>query len=175
VGAVHVTRALVIAAVASVLLVSVQISIVSPLRIEGVVVMLVWLWPLALALTGSTAVAVAAGAFTGLLFDAHTFTPFGLSAIVGALLAWGISALAREGIADLDAAAWWMPPALFGAAGLLAPALFVGLAALTGHSDVWRDSLFAMMVVNALAFVVLARPVSRVAKRVARAGGFART
>lgn len=168
------TRALVIAGIASVLLVAVQIAIVSPLRIEGVVVMLVWLWPLALALTGSTVVAVAAGGFTGLLFDAHTVTPFGLSALVGALLAWGISALAREGIADLDAAAWWMPPVLFGVAGLLAPALFVGFAALTGHSAIWQDSLVAMMVVNAIAYVVLARPVARVARRVARAGGFVR-
>lgn len=168
------TRAVAAAVVASVLLVAVQVAIVSPLRIWGVVVMLVWLWPLALGLTGSTALAIGAGFFTGLLFDAHTVTPFGLSALVGALLAWGISLLAREGIADLDAAAWWMPPVLFGAAGLLAPAVYVGFAALTGHVDIWRDSLVASMVVNAIAFVILARPISIVARRVARAGGFAR-
>lgn len=168
------TRAIVATAVASVLLVAVQIALISPLRIEGVVVMLVWLWPLALGLTGSTALAVGAGLFTGLLFDAHTVTPFGLSALVGALLAWGISVLAREGIADLEAAAWWLPSALFGAAGLCAPALYVSLAALSGHVAVWQDSLVAMMIVNAVAFLILARPLSLLARRVARAGGFAR-
>jgi hypothetical protein len=174
VGAVDVTRGVVVVAVTSAALTGLQLAVFSPLRIEGVVIMLVWLWPLALGLTGATAFAVGAGAFTGLLFDAHTATPFGLTALVGALLAVGVSYLAREGIGHLDGAAWWVAPAILGAGGLLAPPMFVALGAISGHASMWQGSLVVTMVVNALAFVLLARPLARAAASLARFGGFAR-
>jgi cell shape-determining protein MreD len=161
-------------AAATVLVVAVQIAVVSPLRVWGVVVMLVWLWPLALGLTANTTVAVTAGAVAGMLFDSFSATPYGLTGVVGALLAWGISSLAREGVGDLDAAAWWVPPGLMAVGGLVAPMLYVIVGALTGHTGYWRASLVAMMALNAVVFAVLARPVSRVAQRLAVGGGWVR-
>lgn len=167
-------RGWVLVAVISVVLVAIQVSWVSPLRIEGAVVMAVWLWPLLVGLVASTPLAIGAGAIAGLLFDARVATPFGLAAIVGAALGAAISLLAKEGIGDLDGAAWWVPPALIGLGGLVAPALFAGLAAVVGHASLWRNSLGAAMVVNAVAFAVLARPLGRATASLARAGGFAR-
>jgi rod shape-determining protein MreD len=161
-------------ALTTVVLVALQIAVVSPLRIAGVVVMLVWLWPLALGLTSRTAVAVLAGAAAGFLFDSYSATPYGLSAVVGALLAWAISLMAREGIGDLDAAAWWMAPVLFALGGALAPVIFVAGGGVLGHTDLWRASLVAMMALNAAVFFVLARPVARVAQRIADVGGWVR-
>jgi penicillin-binding protein 2 len=116
-----VTRGVVVLSVATIFVVALQVAIVSPLRVWGVVVMVVWLWPLVLGLTSSTLVAVSAGFVTGLLFDAHTVTPFGLTGVIGALLAWFISLLAREGVGDLDSAAWWVPALLVGAGGTGGP------------------------------------------------------
>jgi cell shape-determining protein MreD len=169
-----VIRGWVALALATVTLVGVQIAIVSPLRVSGVVVMVVWLWPLALGLTARPAVAVGGGLLAGLLFDSFTATPYGLSAVVGALLAWAISALAREGVGDLDASAWWVPAGLLALGGLVAPVLYVVIGTLTGHTGYWRASLVAMMVLNAVVFAVLARPVARFAQRIAESGGWVR-
>ena len=161
-------------AFASVILVAFQVSVLSPLRVLGVVVMIVWLWPIALALTGATTMAVGAGFVTGLLFDAQSHTPFGLNAFVAVGLALLIAIPAREGVGDLDASAWWMPPALLGLGGMVAPVLFVTLGAMSGHTSLWRSSMVATMFVNCVGFFVLARPMARLAQRVANVGGWAR-
>jgi hypothetical protein len=63
--------------------VGVQFAVFTQWRFAGVVVMLVWLWPVAVGLTGLTSLAMFAGLLAGLLFDAQSATPFGLSALVG--------------------------------------------------------------------------------------------
>ena len=168
------SRGIVALVVTSIAIVALQITVVSPLRVSGVVIMLVWLWPLALGLTGATLIAMFAGLCTGLLFDAHSYSPYGLSAVVGALLALSISLLAREGVGDLDGSAWWMPSVLLGVGGVLAPVLYVVVGTLSGHGSLWRASLLTTMALNAVAFVVLARPMARLAQRVAAVGGWAR-
>ena len=74
-------------ALASIVIVAVQTTVVSPYRIAGIAIMLVWLWPLCAGLLGDQRSGVVAGLLSGLLFDAHVATPFGLFAVVGAL-AW---------------------------------------------------------------------------------------
>ncbi len=169
------SRGVVALALSTLVLVAAQITLISPLRIGGVVVMVVWLWPLALSLTGSTAFAVAAGFVAGVLFDAHSAAPFALSGVVGALIAGMISVLAREGFGDLDAAAWLVPPLIGALGGLLAPLLYVAVGMLTGNTSLWRASLWPMMLVNAAAFFVLIRPLSRGARWVADFGGWSRS
>lgn len=169
------SRAVVLAGAASVLIVAVQVALISPLRIAGVVVMLVWLWPLALGLVGSTPVAVVAGFVAGLLFDAQSPTPFGAGALVGAALGGLVSILAREGVGDLDGSNWLVPVVLVGLGGLVAPLLYVAAAALLGQPRLYQASLLATMVVNAVAFAILARPAARLVQGLARAGGWART
>ena len=163
-------RALAPALVVTLLLVAVQLSVFSSLRIEGVVVMLVWLWPFAMGLTGNTTLALFCALVAGVFFDTHTTTPFGLTAAVGLLLAYGASRLGREGVGDLDSAAWWVTPVLAAVAGLSAPLLYVVGGAFALNFNLWRGSVLAMMVVNAVAFLILARPVTRLARSVAHVG-----
>ncbi|MDE3065311.1 MAG: hypothetical protein KGJ36_06545 [Acidobacteriota bacterium] len=167
-------RALAPLTLVTLLVVGAQLAIFTSLRVAGVVVMLVWLWPLAVGLAGYTALGVAAGALAGLFFDTHGTTPFGLSALVGMTVAYGASRLGREGVGDLDSAAWWVTPALAALGGLLAPLLFVAFGVLTFDLGLWRGSLLQAMAVNAGAFFVLARPVTRVARAVGRVGERAR-
>lgn len=162
-------RALVPVTVVTLFIVGVQLSIFSSLRVAGVVVMLVWLWPMVVGLAGLTSVALWSAVIAGVFFDTHTTTPFGLTAVVGIVLAYAASRLGKEGVGDLDSAAWWVTPALAGLAGLLAPLLYVmgGVVALS--FSLWRSSLVQMMLVNAVAFAFLSRPLARVAQL---AGGF---
>jgi hypothetical protein len=166
-----VNRATVAAVVATCTLVALQLDIVSPWRISGVVIMIVWLWPVAFGVAGATGPAVATGVLAGLLFDARTVTPYGLTAIVGALLGLAAARLGREGVGDLDGAAWWMAPLLRTRRRLSRALLFAAGGFVTGQSNLWRGNLGTMMVVNAAAFFVLARPLARVARVICDLGG----
>jgi cell shape-determining protein MreD len=165
-----VRKALLPVTFATLLIVAVQLSIFSSWRFAGVVVMIVWLWPLAVGLTGFTALAMWSALVAGVFFDTHSTTPFGLTALVAVALAYGASRLGREGVGDLDSAAWWMTPLIAAAAGFVAPALFVGASFFTFNFSLWRDGLLAAMIVNAVAFFILARPVTRLARWVANVG-----
>ena len=145
------------------IVVAVQFAVFTEWRFAGVVVMLVWLWPVAVGLTGLTSLALFAGLLSGLLFDAQSATPFGLSALVGLLLAYFASRLGKEGVGDLDSAALWVTPALAAAAGFIAPLIFVVSGVFALNFSLWRGSLLDSMLVNAVAFFLLARPVTRVA------------
>lgn len=148
---------------ATLVVVGVQFAVFTQWRFAGVVVMLVWLWPVAVGLTGLTSLALFAGALAGVLFDAQSATPFGLSALVGLILAYGASRLGKEGVGDLDSAALWVTPLLAAAAGFVAPLLFVIGGVFALNFSLWRGSLVNSMLVNAAAYFVLARPVTRVA------------
>ncbi len=143
--------------------VGVQFAVFTQWRFAGAVVMLVWLWPVAVGLTGLTSLALAAGLLSGILFDAQSATPFGLSALVGVLLAFAASRLGKEGVGDLDSAALWVTPVIAAAAGFVAPVVFVVGGAVALNFSLWRGSLLDSMVVNAVAFFLLARPMSRLA------------
>jgi cell shape-determining protein MreD len=165
-----VSRALVPVTVVSLVIVALQLSILSTLRFSGVVVMLVWLWPFAMGLAGFTVLSMWSAFVTGVFFDTHASTPFGLTALVGVVLAYGASRLGKEGVGDLDSAAWWVTPVLAAGGGLVAPLLYAVGGFLTLHFSLWRGGTLAMMAVNAVAFLVLARPVSRVARLVGNVG-----
>ncbi|MBW4030463.1 MAG: hypothetical protein HIU57_07270 [Acidobacteria bacterium] len=149
--------------IVTLMVVGVQFAIFTQWRFAGVVVMLVWLWPVAVGLTGLTSLALFAGLLAGVLFDAQSATPFGLSALVGLTLAYAASRLGREGVGDLDSAARWVTPVLAAAAGFVAPLLFVVSGVFALDFSLWRGSLLNSMLINAAAFFVLARPVTRVA------------
>ncbi len=156
------------------MVVGVQLALFTQWRFAGVVVMLVWLWPVAVGLTGLTSLAMFAGLLAGLLFDAQSATPFGLSALVGLLLAYMASRLGKEGVGDLDSAALWVTPAIAAAAGFVAPLLYVVSGVFALNFSLWHGSLLDSMLVNALAFLLLARPATRVAFMVSRSAMRAR-
>ena len=152
------SRLLVALVVATGFLVAVQVDVLAHIRVFGVVIMLVWLWPLCLGLLGAGQGAVIAGVVGGLCFDAHAATTFGINGVVSGVIAATAVRLERNGIGDVDGAAWWTAPALASVTGLVAPLLLVVVAALTLDFSLWRGSLLMTMVVNAVAFAVVARP-----------------
>ncbi len=163
-------RALIPITLVTLALVGVQLSIFSSLRFSGVVVMIVWLWPLVVGLAGLTSLSIWTAVISGVFFDTHSMSPFGLTAVVGVALAYSASRLGKEGVGDLDSAAWWVTPAIAAVGGFLAPVLYVVGGFFELSFSLGKSSLVQTMVVNALAFAVLSRPLSRVARL---AGGFA--
>jgi hypothetical protein len=73
-------------------------------------------------------------------------------------------------VGDLDSAAWWVTPVLAAVAGFVAPALYVVSGAFALNFNLWRGSVLSMMLVNAGAFFILARPVTRLARIVGNVG-----
>ena len=167
-------RAIVPATLLTLIIVALQLEVLSSLRFAGVVVMLVWLWPLAVGLTGFTSLALWVALVGGVFFDTHATTPFGLTALVGMILAYGASRLGKEGIGDLDSAAMWVTPALGALGGLVAPFIYCATGVIELNFQLWRGSLLASMVVNACAFFLLARPFTRLAKVLSNVGERAR-
>ena len=167
-------RALVPLTLMTLLMVGVQLSIFSTLRFSGVVIMIVWLWPLVVGLAGLTSLSIWTAVVAGVFFDTHSTTPFGLTAAVGVLLAYVASRLGKEGVGDLDSAAWWVTPAIAALGGFLAPLIYVigGFVALS--FSLWRSNVVDMMFVNALAFGVLSRPLARLARSTSGLGARAR-
>ena len=149
----------------SVAIASVQIALLSNLRVGGVVIMGIWLWTLVVGLLGGTPPALVAGATTGALFDAHVSTPFGLFIVIGVLGGYVAGQLGREGIGDFKAAAWWMPSAIGLAVGFVTPLVLTAAAAVTGNLQFWRGDLGSSMVVNALVFALAIRGTAFVARR----------
>lgn len=167
-------RALIPIILVTLTIVGLQLAVFSSLRFDGVVVMLVWLWPFAIGLTGVTGLAMWGAIVSGLFFDTHSASPFGLTIAVAVALAYVASRLGREGVGDLDSAAWWVTPALAGVAGLLAPAFYVVLGYGELNFGLWRGSVLASMEVNAVAFFLLARPSLRLARAITRVDGRSR-
>jgi hypothetical protein len=121
-------------------------------------------------LAGFTSLALYVALVGGVLVDTHATTPFGLTAIVGLLLAYSSSLLGREGVGDLDSAAYWVTPVLAAVGGFFAPLVYTFGGVFAFNFELWRGSLVAMMVVNAVAFLLLARLVTRLARGVASVG-----
>ncbi len=162
------SRAFVPALVTTHFLVGVQLAILTNLHVSGVVVMALRLSPLAEGLSGSRSLALFVALVGGLCVDAHAITPFGLSAVVGAAVGWAAARLGREGVGDLDSAAWWVTPILGAAVGLIAPALYVVLGAVVLNFTLWRGSVLDAMWVNAVAFAIFALPLAHGARAVTR-------
>ncbi len=145
----------------SLFLVALQLDVFSGLRFFGAVIMLVCLWPFCIAVVGLPGPALIFGAVVGFLFDSRAATPFGLTVVVNLIIAFGVSRLAAEGVGDLDSSAWWMTPVMASLTGLATPLLMALLASVTLNTTFWHGSLPASMLVNAVAFGLLVRPVSR--------------
>lgn len=148
----------------SLVVVAFQLAVFSSFRISGVVIMLIWLWPLCVGLAGSTTAALLSGLVSGIFFDTHAATPFGLSAVVALVIAYLAVRLGREGVGDLESAAWWVAPVIAAVGGFFAPLIFVITGYFVLDFSLWRGSVFQDMLLNSVAFFFLARPLTRVAR-----------
>lgn len=109
-------------------------------------------------LTGGSSRGAIIGFALGLLSDLFLDTPFGLSALTDVLVGYGVGMLSTE--AD---AAWWLRPLIAGGASAIAVALYAGLGAIVGQTQMLSPGLWKVALVvggfNAILAIPLWRPV----------------
>jgi rod shape-determining protein MreD len=134
-----------------------QTTAVDAVRFFGVHPDLFWLLPITAALLAGPEVGALIGFWAGLAFDLVLPTPFGLSALVGCLLGYGVG----FATAAVDDRAAWLKPvaALIGSVG--ADMLFAVLGAVLGQEQMVRVNFLALFFVVGVSSVILVLPVSR--------------
>jgi rod shape-determining protein MreD len=138
-------------------LLEIQLHLVDGIVLFGRHPLIMLLVPIGAALEGDGTRAAVAGAVAGLVLDLYLETPLGLSALVFALVGYGVAAFER-GVIRADR---WLQPAVAGVASGVGVIGLAGAAAIFGQPEYFRLSLIGSVLVVALANVIFATPVVR--------------
>lgn len=136
------------------LLLELQLHIVDGIRIAGRHPLIMLLIPIAAAIEGDATRAAIAGAVAGLILDLYLETPLGLSAMVFALVGYGVASFER-GVIRADR---WLQPAVAGVASGLGVIGVGATAALFGQAQYFRVSLIGSVIVVGVANAIFATP-----------------
>jgi rod shape-determining protein MreD len=136
----------------------VQSTIGLDLRIVGAHPELVWILPVAAGLVGGPEAGALVGFVAGLANDLLLPTPFGLSALVGCLLGFGVGRL----VASMSDPGPWVAVVTAVAGSVGAVMLYAVLGAVLGQEQMLRVDLAAVVAVVAVTNAVLALPARRV-------------
>ena len=142
------------------LLLEVQLHIVDGMSIVGHHPLILFLIPIGAALEGDGSRAVIAGFVGGLVLDLYLETPLGLSALVFAIVGYGVASFER-GVIRADR---WLQPAVAGVASALG---VVGLgitAAIFGQPEYFRLSLIGSVVLVGVFNTIIATPTIRLVR-----------
>lgn len=153
------TRALRVALVLLFLL-QLQIQVVNGISIFGRHPLILLLVPIAAAIEGDGTRAAIAGFIGGLVLDLYLESPLGLSALVFAVVGYGVASFER-GVIRADR---WLQPAV---AGVASAAGVVGLGiatAIFGHPEYFRLSMISAVLVVGLFNTIVAVPVVRLVR-----------
>jgi rod shape-determining protein MreD len=129
------------------LFVTVQQTLVLDIRIGGTHPDLMVLLPMAAGLVGGPGRGASMGFGAGLVADLFLPTPFGLSALVGCLVGFGV------GLATvaLDRSSWWLPTAGALVASAAYEILYAVLGSILGQPQMLHVDLFRIVVVVVVA------------------------
>jgi len=142
------------------LLLELQLHVVDGIRIAGRHPLIMLLIPIGAAIEGDATRAAIAGAVAGLVLDLYLETPLGLSAMVFALVGYGVASF-EHGVIRADR---WLQPAVAGVASGLGVIAIGATAALFGQPQYFRPSLFGSVVVVGLANALFATPTVRLVR-----------
>jgi rod shape-determining protein MreD len=143
-----------------VLLLELQLHVVDGIRIAGRHPLILLLVPIGAALEGDGSRAAVAGFVAGLILDLYLETPLGLSALVFALVGYGVAAFER-GVIRADR---WLQPAVAGVASALGVVGLGAAAALFGAPQYFRVSLLGAVAVVGVFNMIVATPTVRLVR-----------
>jgi rod shape-determining protein MreD len=138
----------------------VQETIMLDLRIGGVHPDILVLLPIVAGIIGGPSRGAGIGFTTGLVSDLFLPTPFGLSALVGCLVGFGV------GLATiaLDRSAWWLAPVAALAGSALYEVTYGALGSVLGQPQMLHVALARIVIVVSVTNAVLAIPAMRLVK-----------
>ncbi len=134
-----------------------QLTLIDSVRLAGAHPDVMLLIPIAAGYVGGPDRGAAFGFATGLLTDLFLPTTFGLSALVGCLVGYGVG-LAASGLVR---SSWWLPPLVAAAAAVAGTVAYAILGALLGEPQQLSVFLAPALSVVTPAAAILAIPVFR--------------
>ncbi len=142
------------------LLLELQLHIVNGISILGRHPLILLLIPIGAAIEGDGTRAAIAGFIGGLVLDLYLESPLGLSALVFAIVGYGVASFER-GVIRADR---WLQPAVAGIASAVG-VLGIGVAsAIFGHPEYFGVSLIGAVLVVGIANTIFATPVVRLVR-----------
>ncbi len=138
----------------------VQETVMLDLHVGGIHPDIMVLLPILAGVVGGPSRGAAIGFTTGLVSDLFLPTPFGLSALVGCLLGFGV------GLATiaLDRTAWWLAPMAALGGSALYEVAYGALGSVLGQPQMLHVALARIVVVVSVTNMVLALPAMRLVK-----------
>jgi rod shape-determining protein MreD len=135
----------------------VQQSVVLDLRVGSVHADVMVLLPILAGVIGGPSRGALMGFAAGLVADLFLPTPYGLSALVGSLVGFGIGAATLT----LNRSAWWLPPLAALGGSAVYEVLYASLGSVLGQPQMPHVDLVRIVVVVSVANAVLALPAMR--------------
>jgi rod shape-determining protein MreD len=135
----------------------VQNTLMLDLRIGGVHPNIMILLPIVAGIAGGPARGATMGFGAGLTADLLLPTPFGLSALVGTLIGFGVGVLTLA----VDRSAVWLAPLVAACASAVYEGLYAVLGSVLGQPQMLHVDLVRIIVVVAVTNAVLAIPAFR--------------
>jgi rod shape-determining protein MreD len=139
------------------LFVTVQQTLILDLRVGGVHPDIMVLLPIVAGIVGGPARGATMGFVAGLVSDLFLPTPFGLSALVGCLVGFGVGAATVA----LDRTAFWLPPVAALAGSAVYELAYAVLGSVLGQPQMLHVDLLRIVVLVAVTNAVLAIPALR--------------
>jgi rod shape-determining protein MreD len=133
-----------------------QTTVVLDLRIGGAHPDVVGMLPIAAGLAAGPEEGALMGFLAGMGIDLFLPTPFGLSALVGCLIGFGVGRATQA----VDKSIWWLTPLVALTASAVAVMLYAVLGAILGDDSVLHVDLVAVVGVVSVVNAILAVPIT---------------
>jgi rod shape-determining protein MreD len=139
------------------LFVTVQLTLMLDLRVGGIHPDIMVVLPVVAGIVGGPGRGASVGFGTGLVADLFLPTPFGLSALVGCLIGFGV------GVATLalDRSALWLPPLAALGASALYEVMYAVLGSVLGQPQMLHVDVLRIVVVVSVVNAIVAIPALR--------------
>jgi rod shape-determining protein MreD len=141
--------------------VTVQQTLMLDIRVGGVHPDIMILLPIVAGIVGGPARGASMGFGAGLVADLFLPTPFGLSALVGTMIGFGVGVTTLA----LDRSAIWLPPVAALGASALYELIYPVLGSVLGQPQMLHVDLLRIVVVVSVTNAVLAIPALRLVTR----------
>jgi rod shape-determining protein MreD len=139
------------------LFLTVQLTLMLDLRVGGIHPDIMVVLPVVAGIVGGPSRGASVGFGTGLVADLFLPTPFGLSALCGCLVGFGV------GVATLalDRSALWLPPLAALGASALYEVMYAVLGSVLGQPQMLHVDVFRIVVVVSVVNAIVAIPALR--------------
>jgi rod shape-determining protein MreD len=139
------------------LFLTVQLTLMLDLRVGGIHPDIMVVLPVVAGIVGGPSRGASVGFGTGLVADLFLPTPFGLSALVGCLIGFGV------GVATLalDRSALWLPPLAALGASALYEVMYAVLGSVLGQPQMLHVDVLRIVVVVSVVNAIVAIPALR--------------